>query len=239
MSCGATFPNPTRWAVALEGIDAVFLVWPFLTADSAPAVLNAVKRHARRIVYLSSSGVRDGLEQQADPINQFHAGIERLIEESGLAWTFVRSGGFATNSLRWAEQIRAEGIVREPYGAAARTLIHERDIAAVAARALTEDGHEGKKHHVTGPEVLTQIEQVRAIGEVIGRPLRFEEKAPEAARQQMLAEGWPPSVVDGMLDAYAGMVTEPEPVTSTVKGITGAPAHTFRQWASDHAEDFR
>jgi uncharacterized protein YbjT (DUF2867 family) len=223
----------------LEGVDSVFLVWPFLTAEAAPAVLEAIKRRARRVVYLSSMGVRDDVEEQADPINQFHADIERLIEESGLEWTFLRSGGLATNTLGWAEQTRADGVVREPYGGATRSLIHERDVAAVAVRALTENGHDGAKYALTGPELLTQVEQVRIISEAICRPLRFEEIPPEDARREMLAQGWPAAAVDGILAAHAKMVAEPERVTRTVEVVTGEPARTFRQWAIDHADDFR
>ncbi|MEV4186580.1 NAD(P)H-binding protein [Streptosporangium canum] len=230
---------PDTLEAALDGVESVFLVWPFFTADGAPAVLDAVGRHARRIVYLSSAGVREDVERQGDPINQFHADVERLIERSGLEWTFLRAGGFATNALAWAPEIRDGGVVRAPFGAATRSLIHERDIAAVAVRVLTGDGHGGAKHHLTGPELLSTVEQVRAVGEAAGRPARFEEIPAEEARRQMLASGWPASVVDGIFDAHAGMVTEPERITSTVEEITGVPARTFRQWAADHAGDFR
>lgn len=231
--------DPDSLDACLDGVEAVLLVWPFLTAEAAPAVLRVIAEHARRIVYLSSLGVRDGVEPQADPINQFHADMEHLIEQSGLEWTFLRPSGFAANTLFWAREIRADGVVRAPFGAAARSLIHERDIAAVAARALTGDGHGGARYVLTGPQALTQVAQVRTIGEAIGRPLRWEEIPPEAARQQLLAEGWPPAVADGMLDAHAELVTEPELVTATVEAVTGAPARTFRQWATDHAGDFR
>ncbi len=147
----------------LDGVDAVFLVWPFLPAEAAPPVVDAIARHARRIVYLSSMGVRDDLTEQLDPINQFHADIERLIEKSWLDWAFLRSNTFATNALWWAPQIRAAGVVREPYGAAARPVIHERDIAAVAVRTLTGEGHDGRTYRLTGPQVLTQVEQVEVI----------------------------------------------------------------------------
>lgn len=231
--------DPDTLDACLDGVDAVFLVWPFFTAEAAPAVLNVVAKHARRIVLLSSMGVRDDVEAQADPINQFHADLERLIEKSGLEWTFLRCHSFATNTLWWASQIRSDGVVRESYGAAARPVIHERDIAAVAVRALTSDGHRGATYCLTGPQVLTQVEQVHAIGEAIGRSLCFEEISPEAGRQKMLAQGWPSAVVDGLLNAYAAMVTSPAPVTTTVEEITGAPARTFREWAVDHADDFR
>lgn len=217
----------------------MFLIWPFITAEVAPAVLDVVSKYARRPVYLSSMSVRDDVEEQADPISAFRADMECLIEESGLEWTFHRCSGCARNTLRWAEQIRADGVVRWPYGEAARSLIHERDIATVAAPALTGDGHGGKTYALTGPEALSQVEQVRAIGEAIGRPLRYEEISPEAARQQMLAGCWPPSVVDSLLDTHAEMVTELELVTHTLEEIIGTPARTFREWAIDHAVDFR
>ncbi|GHO88409.1 nucleotide-diphosphate-sugar epimerase [Dictyobacter formicarum] len=222
----------------LEGVEAVFLVWPALPISFAPAVLGVLKQHAPRIVYLSSMGIREGLAQQADPINDFHANIERLIEQSGLAWTFLRVSGFATNTLGWAQQIRSDGVVRWPYGTAARSLIHEQDIATVAVRVLTSDRHNGAKYVLTGPQALTQVEQVHAISQAIGRPLRYEEISPEIVRQQMLTQ-MPPAMVDGMLNAWAGFVTEPEPVSRTVEEIMGRPAHTYSEWAIDHASAFR
>lgn len=228
---------PDTLETALEGVEAIFLAWA-TDEDYAPAALDVISKDTRRIVYLSSMGVRDDLEEQADPINQSHADIERLIEQSGLEWTFVRSGGMATNTLGWAPQIQEGDVVRWFHGAAARSLVHEADVATVAVQALTEDGHSGKKHLVTGPETLTQIEQAHTIGEAIGRPVRWEEMSPETARQELLV-GMPNSVVDGILNAHAEFVEDPEAVTSTVEEVIGAPARTFRQWATDHANDFR
>ncbi|HEY1818927.1 MAG TPA: nuclear transport factor 2 family protein, partial [Trebonia sp.] len=159
--------------------------------------------------------------------------------ESGAQWTFLRPTGFAANTLMWADQIRDQGVVRWPYGAAARSLIHERDIAAVAVRALTEGGHVGQRYLLTGPEALTQAEQVRVIGEAAGRPVRWQELAPGEARAQLLAAWGDPGFVDSALTTWADLVTQPEPVTRTVAEITGAPARTFREWAGDHASEFR
>jgi uncharacterized protein YbjT (DUF2867 family) len=231
--------DPSTLDAILAGVDTVFLVWPGATSEAAPSLITAIAKHARRIVYLSASTVPEDPSEATSSIIRFHAEIEQLIERSGLEWTFLRAGGFATNTLGWAGQIRDEGIVRWPYGAAARSLIHERDIAAVAVRALTEDGHTGAKYVLTGPQTLTQSEQVRIIGEAIGREVRWEDVEPAAAREQMVAMGWPAEAADGALGAWAEMVTHPEPVTSTVPDITGAPAHTFREWATDHAAAFR
>jgi uncharacterized protein YbjT (DUF2867 family) len=220
--------EPGTVRALLAGAEAAFLVWPFATAEGMPAVLDMMAEHTSRVVYLSSAAVRDH-EQQ----------VEQLIERSGLEWTFLRPHVFAANALRWAEQIRAESIVRAPYGAAVMCPVHERDLAAIAVRALIDDGHAGKIYELTGPETLTQAEQVHIIGEVIGRPASWAETSPETARQQMLARGWPPAAVDGILQAQAEMVTEPTRITPTVQEVTGAPARPFRTWVTDHASAFR
>lgn len=63
-----------------------------------------------------------------------------------------------------------------PYGQAARSLIDERDIAAVAARALTEPRHGGKTYVLTGPDTVTQAEQAQIIGEAIGQRVLWQEQ---------------------------------------------------------------
>jgi uncharacterized protein YbjT (DUF2867 family) len=218
---------------ALDGVESVFLVWPFFGADAVEAFLDAAGKHVRRIVFLSAFAH----DPVAGPAT-FHGDVERLIEKSGLDWTFLRAGGFASNTLMWADQIRG-GVVRWPYGNAARSLIHEADIAEVGVLALTRDGHIGAKYNLTGPDTMTQIEQVAAIGNAVGREVRWEELARPEARAQ-LAEAWgESSFVDGALDHWASLEREPEEVTRTVQEVTGAPARTFRQWAADHADEFR
>lgn len=222
---------------ALADIETVFLIWPFLTTEGASAVLDVIAGHARRVVYLSSSGVSDDTERQTDPINQLHADMERLIERSGLRWTILRSNTIASNARGWAEQIRGTGVVRGP-DIAATAVIDPRDIATVAVRVLIDEGHERVTHVLTGPQVVSRAQQVHAIGEAIGRPLSFEEVPLDAARKQMLADGRPPALVEALL---AGAETRPHSglITSTVEEITGTPARTFREWATDHADDFR
>jgi uncharacterized protein YbjT (DUF2867 family) len=221
----------------LDGVDVVFLVWT-APAGAAPAAVNRIAQHARRIVFLTSPHkTAHPFFQQPNPVRELHAELERLIEESGLRWTFLRPGMFAANALSWwAPQIRAGNLVRWPYAAAPTAPIHERDIAAVAVRALVEAGHDGAEYVLTGPQSLTQCEQVATIGDVIGRPLRFEEMSPEAARREWLA---PASVVDMLLKAWEAAVGRPALVTATVAEITGTPARTFRDWVTDHAAEFR
>jgi uncharacterized protein YbjT (DUF2867 family) len=132
----ADLTDPASLAPHLEGVESVFLLWPFISpaaaADLAPMVVKTIAQKVSRIVYLSA---QVGVERPGS----FWAELERLIERSGAAWTFLRPVGFAANTLMWADQIRSGDAVRWPYGEAARSLIHERDIAAVAVRALTDE----------------------------------------------------------------------------------------------------
>jgi uncharacterized protein YbjT (DUF2867 family) len=176
--------------------------------------------------------------QQPNPMAILHAGIERLIAAAGLASTIIRPGIFASNALPWwAAQIRNGDVVRWPYGAAETAPIDERDIASVAARALHEDGHAGGDYVLTGPESLSQAEQVRIIGDALGRRIQFEEVSPEEFRRET-AGVWPGPVVDMLLAAWGATIGHPAFVTSTVSDVVGSPARTFRQWAADHAVTF-
>ncbi len=145
---------------------------------------------------------------------------------------------FASNTrFWWADAIRAGDAVRWPYGDVETAPVDERDVAAVAARALYEDGHAGGDYVLTGPESLSQAGQVRIIGEVIGRAIRFEELSPDEFRREMSL--WPASIVDMLLAAWGAAVGRPAFVTSTVAEVTGSPARSFRQWVGDHADAFR
>ena len=229
---------PESLDAALQGVGAVFLVWTVPPA-TAPAVVERLATHARRVVFLSSPHrTPHPFFQQPNPAAALHADIERLIAASGLASTVIRPGMFASNALYWwAASIRDAGVVRWPYGAAETAPIDERDVASVAARALYEDGHAGGDYVLTGPDSLSQAEQVGIIGDVIGRRIQFEELSPEEFRRET-AGSWPPLVVDMLLAAWAATIGRPAFVTSAVSDVVGSPPRTFRQWVADHAAAF-
>lgn len=223
----------------LDGMDAVFLVWVAPPDAFAPALERIAKR-ARRIVFLSAPlKTAHPLFQQPNPSRVRAEQFERLIEASGLQWTFLRPGMLASNALGWwAPQIRAGDVVRWPHLAVPTAPIDERDIAAVAARALCEDGHAGAEYVLTGPESLSQFEQVATIGRAIGRELRIEEITPDDWRRE-LPEFVPPLVANMLLDAWAAASGQPAFVTSTVAEITSKPPRTFREWATANAAEFQ
>jgi uncharacterized protein YbjT (DUF2867 family) len=226
---------PESLDAGLRGVGAVFLVWTVPPA-TAPAVVERIATHARRVVFLSSPHrTPHPFFQQPNPMALLHADIERHIAASGLESTIIRPGMFASNTVFWwAAAIRAGGAVRWPYAAAETAPVDDRDVAAVAARTLYQEGHAGGDYVLTGPESLSQAEQVRIIGDVLGRRIAFEELSPDEFRRE--TEGsWPRPVVDMLLTAWGATMGRPAFVTSTVSDILGSAPRSFRQWVADHA----
>ncbi len=227
---------PETMDASLRDVDAVFLVWTAV-ADAFPAALARIARHTGRVVMLTSPHqTPHPFFQQPNPMASMHKNMEQLIRQSGLASTFVRPGMFAANALGWwAARIRKHDAIRWPYGEAVTAPIDERDIAAVAVHTLFDDAAGGAEYMITGPDSLTQREQVIAIGDGIGRTLRFEEITPDDARREL---GFPGAAMDMLLDAWAAAAGLPAYVTSTVAEVTGTPARTFAEWVRSNKQAF-
>jgi len=233
---------PASLDPALEGAVAVFLVWTAAPA-TAPAVVARLATHPspqpRRVVYLSSPHqTPHPFFQQPNPMRGLHAEIERLLAATSLGVTVIRPGMFASNARHWwAPQLRDGDVVRWPYAAAETAPVDERDIAAVAARALLDGRHAGGDYVLTGPESLSQAAQIGAIGDAIGRSLRFDELSPDEFRRET-AGTWPGGVAEMLLAAWQAALGRPAFVTSAVQEILGSPPRTFHRWAADHAAAF-
>ena len=229
--------NPESVARAAEGAQSAFLVWtaPFATAS---AVVGALALHVEGIVLLSSPHqTPHPFFQQPNALAVFHAQLDRMVMDSGREWTIVRPGMFAANSIMWwAPAIQAGDEVRWPYGAVATAPIDERDIAAVAARALMDAAHAGRDYVITGPASLTQAEQVHAIGDAIGRRLVFHELTPDEFRSEN--PRFPLPAANMLLAAWGAAAGLPAYVTSTVAEVTGTPARSFAEWAVANASAF-
>jgi uncharacterized protein YbjT (DUF2867 family) len=178
--------------------------------------------------------------------------LEPAVRASALDWTQLQPrADFMANTLAdWGPPLRAHGVIREPHGDRLGASVHEADIAAVAATALTTDGHAGQTYTITGPEALTPRAKVRHLADATGRDLRFEELTPDQARALWTAEppplqiyrvapGGPAEKADFVLRLYANIPESGSTPTDTVERVTGRPARTFAQWAVDHADSFR
>ncbi|WP_432994812.1 NAD(P)H-binding protein [Dactylosporangium sp. CA-233914] len=233
----ADLTDPDTLPAALAGVRKVFLyAVPHGVDNFVAAARDAGVEH---VVLLSSDTVLERIPARK-AIADMHKVVEAALDASGLATTYLRPDNFAGNVLLWgwAESIRAEGVVRFAYPESHSDAIHERDIAAVAAVALTRPGHEGGRYLITGPESVTQRRQAELIAAAIGRPVRVEELTPEQARQ-VYATIVPEWVLDATLGYWAATDGVPYEVNDLVRRLTGRSARTFAQWARDHADDFR
>jgi uncharacterized protein YbjT (DUF2867 family) len=227
---------PETLPAALDGAEKVFL---YAKPDGVEGFVAAARSAGVRHVVLLSSGAIDADGAEHNPIAHYHRAVELAIEQSGMDWTFIRPGMFATNTLWWwASSIRAEGVVRAPYPEAQSAPIHEKDMAALAVTALTEPGHEQQAYTVYGPESLTLRHQVDHIAAAIGRKVTFDVITVEEGRAE-LARTMPAYAVEIVLGQWAARNGSPAAVSTIVEKVTGKPAHTFAQWAEDHADDFR
>ena len=230
--------QPASVTPALDGVEAVFLVWATGPA-TVPAVVARLARSVRRVVFLSSPHqTPHPFFRQPNPMAALHARIEQELAASGLPSVILRPGMFSASTLAWwGPQIRAGDAVRWPYGAVETAPIDERDIAAVAVRALSEVSLAGGDHVLTGPEALSHARQVEIIGEVLGRRLVFQELSPDEFRRAS-ADSWPPAALEMLLAAWGAAVGHPAYVTTTVADLTGAPARSFHDWVAAHADSF-
>jgi (4-alkanoyl-5-oxo-2,5-dihydrofuran-3-yl)methyl phosphate reductase len=224
-------------ARALSGVDALFLVnsGSGLEVRDEAAAKVAKASGVKRLVKLSSA---DAAQQVGTGV--WHAQGEAAIRATGIAYTFVRPTGFMDNALYWARSIKASGVVRSSTGEGKIPFIHSDDIADVAAKVLTTAEHEGEVLPITGPEALSYAEMTAKIGAGIGRTLTYQAISDEEARQQQIAWGTEPAMVEARLSIFrairegrlAGM-------TDNVERVLGRHPANFDRWIEQNGGAFR
>ncbi|WP_019057000.1 NAD(P)H-binding protein [Streptomyces prunicolor] len=240
----ATFPDgveavegdfgvPESWERALDGVRSLFLVSRL--GPDAQLIEAARLAGVEHMVLVSSITVQT--HPHLGPAAE-NLAVERLLKDSGMAWTILRPTQFASNALMWSASIRAGETVRAPYAETGLPTIHPADIASVARVALTEPGHQGRTYALTGPAPVTARQQAEAIAAVLGRDVPFVEIGRQEAHARMAAvfgdEG-----ADAVLDVTGGDVNdELLRVRDAVSRVTGSPARPFRQWAAENADLF-
>jgi (4-alkanoyl-5-oxo-2,5-dihydrofuran-3-yl)methyl phosphate reductase len=229
--------RPATLPPAFAGVEKVFLV----TTGPAPlevAAIDAARTAGvRHLVKLSSMGF--GPERDALGIGNWHRAVEAHLAASGMAWTVLLAGGFASNALGWAPTLRAQGMAFGATGEGQVAVVDPRDLGAVAARVLREPGHEGRRYELTGPEALGAAQQVALLGAAVGAPWRFVDVPPAAAREGMVQAGMPAPLAEAMLEVMAAIrAGRAATVTGDVERILGRTPRTFATWARDHAGAF-
>jgi uncharacterized protein YbjT (DUF2867 family) len=227
--------EPDSMARAFDGLNAVFL---YAQGKKLPDLMATMKRAGVEYVVFLSTIDATNEHDYARHNRRRHVEVEEAIARAGFRRTFLRPGAFATNALRfWSRSIAAEGVVRIPFPEAEQAPIDEKDIAAVAVRALVSRNLDNQAIVLTGPESLTQRKQVECISSVIGRPIRLETISADEARV-VLARIIPPAYVDLLVHQWADEVGVRARVTDTVERVTGRPATSYAAWVARNAAAF-
>jgi uncharacterized protein YbjT (DUF2867 family) len=228
--------DPASVAAALNGVSRAFL----LTAPTADQTtlqndfITAAKSAGVRHIVKLSVAPGDGANRFA----RLHAQGDAHLKQSGLAWTLLQPTFFMQNLLGLAGMIRG-GTIYQPAGAGRSGYVDVRDIAAVAAAALTGPGHDGQTYTLTGPEDLSFREIADRFSDVLGRLIVYVDIPPEAARDAMLKSGMPTWNVDGVLELMAALRADQLSfVTDDVRRVTGRRPRPLEQFIRDHETHF-
>jgi uncharacterized protein YbjT (DUF2867 family) len=221
--------DPSGFKSILDGASTLFLM-----VSGAFVPLDEVLGRARtsgvdRVVLLSSQGVATGRHPSV---------LEDSVRASGLEWTMLQPGAFASNTLQWVESVRSSREVVAPFGDVALPVLDPEDIAAVAAAALRDAAHAGASYVLTGPEPITPRQQAAAIGEALGEPVRFVPQTREEARALMLSF-MPEQVADVTLDVLGAPSPGEQQVSPDVERVLGRPPRPFAEWAARNAGAFK
>jgi uncharacterized protein YbjT (DUF2867 family) len=233
------FDRPETLEAALEGVERALLLSPPdpRTVEHQASFIEAAKRAGTRHVVKFSAIGADA--SAPGGFMKWHGEVEEILKASGLAYTMLQPNSFMQNLLGSAQAIAAEGKIYQSVGDARASLVDTRDVAAVAARVLTEEGHEGKSYVITGPEALSYHEVAAKLSEATGRRITYVPVSPAEFSAGASAQGLPDWLVHAL-----GLLNEnfargdSELVTDAVREVAEVEPRTFDQFARDFAPAF-
>jgi uncharacterized protein YbjT (DUF2867 family) len=227
--------DPASVAAALEGVRAAHLLAGY---GGLPETLAHMRDAGVERVTLQSGSSATASDGADNAVARYHIESEAATRDSGLTWTFLQPNSFASNTLQWRDQLAQGDTVAAPFADVAVSVIDPRDIAAVAAHALTTGDLDGRTLRLSGPEALRPADRLRILGEVLARHLTLRPQSDDEARAEMLA-GMPEAYADAFLSFFVDGTIDETTVHPTVEEVLGRPPRTFRAWAEEHAGAFR
>lgn len=228
------YNRPETLRAAFQGCDKLFLLAPNVP-NQTQLELNAVEAaKAVGVKHIVKQSIL-GASEEAFDLAKVHRPVERAIESSSIAWTFLRPNSFMQNVVTYmGETIKTESTFFSASGDARISHVDVRDVAAVAVRALIDSTHEGKAYTLTGPEALTYDELATELSNALGRPISHINLSSSDLRSGMLAEGLPEEIVDRMLDLERyfreGQASR---ITNDIRQVLGRAPRKFTAYAHD------
>lgn len=228
---------------ALAGAERLFLLTPpdpAQPAIEARVVDAAARAGVRHIVKLSAAGCN---ATEPTLLGRMHRESEKHIEASGVPFTFLRPSYFMSNYLQFADSVQRQGILSAPAGDGRHADVDVKDIAAVAARCLTESDHQARIYELTGPEAFSLADGARKISKITGRDVQFVDISPEEGLDAMTAAGMPEWFAEAMVEQYGYFLegegaTNGPAVTMTVEEVLDRQPRAFEQFVRENIRAF-
>ena len=230
--------SPSSLDGVFDGVDRAFVLTTIvpntveLFQNFFDAAMRTTGAHVVKFSALGA-GYADSVVQQQ------HTDSDEALIASGLPYTILRPNSFYQNMLWSAESIKAAGQFYLPFGDAKQSLVDVRDLVAVAAKALIDDGFANQTYELVGPEGLSYHEVASQLSSVIGKEVAYVPVSSEAALQGMVDSGMPEWTAKALAELYSVFATgEYASTNDNIQQILGKPAVTFEQWASDNKAMF-
>ena len=215
--------------------DALFLIntGPDLGERDRTCALAARDAGVQHLVKLSTLDVKTGVGT-----GPWHARGEEAIRESGIRHTFIQTSAFMSNALSWADSIRNDGVLSSSTGEGKIAFIHPGDIADVVVSVLTGRETRNDSPVITGPEALSYREMATAIGEAMGKPIRYEALSDADAMAGALM--WADRVyAEAMVDIWRAVREgRLSTVSDGVRQLLGRPPKSFGDWIGENVSYF-
>jgi uncharacterized protein YbjT (DUF2867 family) len=235
------YSKPESIADALNNVDRLFLRIPPVVEMidiSSNFIKEAKKNGVKLIVKLSAMGadLKPGYIS-----GRLHIEVEKVIEESGIPFVFLRPNSFMQNFMtRSSQTIKTQSTIRLPAGDARISLVDARDVAAVTAEVLTRNGnqHVNKIYDITGPESLSHDQIAKILCKELGRSISYEGIAEEDLRNGMKEMG----IIDWFIDNAVGLYNMyrlgyRSQTTPVIEELTGQKPTTFSQFARNYIQN--
>lgn len=228
------FGAPETYAAAFAGVDRLFLMRPPQIADVRrylfPVIDFAAEHDVAQIAFLSLLGAE---RNRMVP----HYKVEQYLKAGAISYTFLRPSFYMQNlNTTHREEIRDDDVIAVPVGRAPTSFIDVRDIGAVAARVLTEEGHQDRAYALTGGEALDYYEVAEVFTQVLGRTIIYTNPSILAFLRRSLRRGVPLKFALVMVGLYtATRMGNADTVTDEVARLLGRAPITMRQYVEDYA----
>jgi uncharacterized protein YbjT (DUF2867 family) len=236
------YDKPDSLAVALKGVDKLFLLTPFQSnmVDLTSNLVSEAKK--AEVKYIAKQSVMGADAEPGITPGRLHRQAEKIIEESGIPFTFLRPNFFMQNFVNYySNLIRSQGAFYIPAGDAKVSFVDVRDIAAVAVKSLINDNQQkGRAYNITGGEALSYGQAAEILSKAVGKKINYVNVTDQDARNGMKDMSMDEWTIKSMIELFeitrAGYVSEISPI---VEQVTGNKPITFSQFAKDYAGAFK